>query len=185
MNHETDIIRGCKEGDSRSQRRLYDLYSPRMFGICLRYGQDDDDAADILQDAFIKVFVKIHEFRHEGSFEGWIRRIVVNTAINHCIKNKKHMYHYDLDEVEGMVEDESVNYDPLQVNDLLTLVRHLPTGYRTVFNLYEIEGYAHKEIAEMMGISINTSKTQLMHGRRLLQKRLLQMNKIASEEVSK
>ncbi|MDO9510607.1 MAG: RNA polymerase sigma factor [Bacteroidales bacterium] len=183
MNHEAEIIRGCIKGDGRQQRRLYELYSPRMFGICLRYAQDEDDASDILQEGFIKVFTKLSEFRHEGSFEGWIRRIVVNTAINHCLKNKKHQYHYDLNDVEELIEDEKASFDPLQVLDLLKLVRNLPPGYRTVFNLYEIEGFAHKEIAEMMGISINTSKTQLMHARRLLQKRLIRIETIPSDEV--
>lgn len=181
MNDDSLLISGCLKGDGRMQRRLYQRFSHVMYGICLRYAQDEDEAADILQEGFIKVFTRLGEFRHEGSFEGWIRRIMVNTAINAYIKNKKHHLHDDIGDVEDHIEDGRLGTDHLHLNDLLRMVQSLPQGYRTIFNLYDIEGYSHKEIAEMMGISINTSKTQLMHARRLLQKKIrLTENKASS-----
>jgi RNA polymerase sigma-70 factor (ECF subfamily) len=171
-NDESLLISGCLKGDGQMQRRLYARYSPVMYGVCLRYARDEDEAADILQDGFVKVFTRLGEFRSEGSFEGWIRRIMVNTAINAYVKNKKQRYFEDIDEFNDALEDEKVATDHLQLRDLLRLVQSLPPGYRAVFNLYEIEGFSHKEIADLMGISINTSKTQLMHARRLLQKKI-------------
>lgn len=154
------------------QKILYERFAPKMLGVCLRYARDKEEAEDMLQEGFIKVFFKLGEFRGEGSFEGWIRRIMVNTAINYYLRLRKHFYQHDIKEIEEIVEDQHVAFDQLHVKDLLALVQALPTGYRTVFNLYEVEGYQHKEIAEMMKISVSTSKTQLLHARRLLQKRL-------------
>jgi RNA polymerase sigma factor (sigma-70 family) len=182
MNDETELIQGCIKGDGRMQRLLYQKYASRMFGICLRYANNEDEAADMLQEGFIKVYLKLAEFRNEGSFEGWIRRIIVNTSINQVLRNKKHQFHQDLEQFEEVIEDTGSLHEQLQVKDLLKMVQVLPTGYRSVFNLYEIEGYSHKEIAELMGISINTSKTQLMHARRLLQKRLLVQERIAEQK---
>jgi RNA polymerase sigma-70 factor (ECF subfamily) len=179
MSDETGLIQGCIKGDNRVQRMLYQKYASQMFGVCLRYAIDEDEAADMLQEGFIKVFLKISEFRNEGSFEGWIRRIIVNTSINLVLKNKKHQFHQNLEQLEEVIEDTGVAHEQLNVKDLLKMIQVLPPGYRNVFNLYEIEGYTHKEIAELMGISVNTSKTQLMHARRLLQKRLAAQEGVA------
>ncbi len=184
MKADEELIEGCKKGSERFQRLLYHKYAPRMYGTCLRYMKSEDEAKDVLQDAFIKVFTKLKEYRGEGSFEGWIRRIMVNTAINMHIKNKKFSFHADIDTVGHSLSGKELPTDTLYVEEILGLVQKLPTGYRTVFNLYEIEGYAHKEIAEMLGVSVNTSKTQLMHARQTLQKKLhlLHRERIKKEE---
>lgn len=177
---EERLIKGSLEGNARIQKQLYDRYSPAMYGICLRYAGDPDEAADILQEGFIKVFIRLGDYRYEGSFEGWIRRIIINTAINHLMRLKKFQYHEDLEGIEREAIPDPTILDRLQHRDLIRLVQHLPPGYRMVFNLYEIEGYSHKEIAEMMGISVNTSKTQLLHARRYLQRKISETEKIAS-----
>ncbi len=177
MKADEELIKGCRRGSEKEQRLLYRKYSARMYGICLRYMKNEDEAKDVLQDGFIKVFTKLKEYRGEGSFEGWIRRIMVNTAINMHIKNKKFNLHTDIDKLELSPKTQELPTDGLHTEELLRLIQDLPSGYRTVFNLYEIEGYAHKEIAEMLGVSINTSKTQLMHAKRSLQKRLHHLQK--------
>jgi len=154
------------------QKALYERFASKMLGVCLRYARDKEEAEDMLQEGFIKVFVKLKEFRGDGSFEGWIRRVMVNTAINYYMRFRKHLYQQDIKDIEEITEDQHVVFDHLHVKDLLQLVQSLPVGYRTVFNLYEIEGYQHKEIATMMDISVSTSKTQLLHARRLLQRKL-------------
>jgi RNA polymerase sigma factor (sigma-70 family) len=174
---EERLIKGSIEGNARVQKQLYERYSPAMYGICLRYAGDPDEAADILQEGFIKVFTRLEDYRYEGSFEGWIRRIIINTAINHLIKQKKHQGQEDIEEVYGETMPDPSALDRLQHRDLIRMVQQLPPGYRMVFNLYEIEGYSHKEIAEIMGISINTSKTQLLHARRYLQRKIMETEK--------
>ena len=176
MKDETLLIKGCLEGNAKMQKCIYDTYASKMFGICLRYANSHAEASDILLEGLIKVCTKLQDFRNEGSLEGWIKRIMINTAINFCIKEKKH-FTTDLDNTGEIIEQAAMNYDSLHLKDLMRLVQKLPSGYRTVFNLYEIEGYTHKEISELMGISINTSKTQLMHARRFLQKQLLSIEK--------
>ena len=174
---EERLIKGSIEGNARVQKQLYERYSPAMYGICLRYAGDPDEAADILQEGFIKVFTRLEDYRYEGSFEGWIKRIIINTAINHLIKQKKHQGQEDIEEVYGETMPDPSALDRLQHRDLIRMVQQLPPGYRMVFNLYEIEGYSHKEIAEIMGISINTSKTQLLHARRYLQRKIIETEK--------
>lgn len=174
---EERLIKGCIEGNARMQKQLYERYSPHMYGICLRYAGDPDEAADILQEGFIKVFTRLEDYRYEGSFEGWIRRIIINTAINHLTRQKKYLGQEDIEEVQGEIMPDPSALDRLQHRDLIRLVQQLPPGYRMVFNLYEIEGYSHKEIAEMMGISVNTSKTQLLHARRYLQRKIIETEK--------
>ncbi len=172
MSDEIDIINGCKKQVPRYQRALYDKFASKMLGVCLRYSHDQEEAEDMLQEGFVKVFSHINDYRGDGSFEGWIRRVMINSAINYFVKNKRHYFQDDVDDLGEVIEDNRVHYDQLHVKDLLRVIQALPDGYRTVFNLYEIEGYQHKEIAEMLGISVSTSKTQLLHSKRLLQKRL-------------
>lgn len=165
---ETDLIQGSINGDRRMQERLYNAYSPKMYGVCLRYSGNADDAQDILQEGFVKVFRNLPKFRGDGSFEGWIRRIFVNTAIEHY-RRKVNMYPVT-EAQENTVEDKDwTALDRLAMKDLLEMIRELSPGYRTVFNLYVVEGYTHKEIADMLGISEGTSKSQLARAKAILQ----------------
>ncbi len=173
MISEAEIISGCVKGNKKAQKALYDKYSAKMLGVCIRYFRSIDEAEDALQEGFIKVFNNIDKFRNEGSFSGWIHRIIVNTALNYHKSNLKHYYAIDYDEIQEAVEDTKLSFDNLSVDFLLKVIQSLPEGYRLIFNLYEIEGYTHKEIGEMLGISINTSKSQLMKAKRYLQKKLI------------
>lgn len=165
---ESDLIRGSIDGDRRMQEELYRRFSPKMYAVCLRYASNSDEAQDILQDGFIKVFKKLDSFRGEGSFEGWVRRIFVNTAIEH-FRRKKYMQPVTEKE-ENTIEGKYVSVlDELAERDILELVTQLSPGYRTVFNMYVVEGYSHKEIGEMLGISEGTSKSQLSRAKAILQ----------------
>jgi RNA polymerase sigma-70 factor (ECF subfamily) len=165
---DNDLLKGCLDGDRKYQRGLYQKYSPKMYAVCLRYCNSSDDAQDVLQDGFVKVFRNLDKFRHEGSFEGWLRRIFVNTAIEHYRK-KSNTYSIS-ENVELSVPDESVTaYDKLTERDLMAVIAKLSPGYKAVFNMYVIEGYSHKEIASILGISEGTSKSQLARAKHLLQ----------------
>lgn len=168
MTNETDLIKGCIAGDRRMQEVLYQRFSPKMYAVCLRYANKAEDAQDILQDGFVKVFKNLHMYRGEGSFEGWIRRIFVNTAIEHY---RRQVNLYPVTEGhENVLEAKEVSVlDSLNVKDLMSIIQELSPGYKTVFNLYVIEGYSHKEIAEMIGISEGTSKSQLARAKGILQ----------------
>jgi len=149
------------------QELLYNTYSPKMYGVCLRYAGNAEDAQDILQEGFIKVFRNLDRFRAEGSFEGWIRRIFVNTAIEHY---RRTVNMYQVSETqENNVEDKDWSaFDKLAVKDLMKIIQELSPGYRAVFNLYVVERYTHKDIAAMMGISEGTSKSQLARAKAIL-----------------
>jgi len=150
------------------QAELYNRFSPRMYAVCLRYAGNTAEAEDILQEGFIKIYKKLDSFRSEGSFEGWIRRIFVNTAIEH-FRRKRYLQPVTEKE-ENTIEGKYFSVlDDLAEKDILALVRELSPGYRTVFNLYVVEGYTHKEIADMMGISEGTSKSQLSRAKVILQ----------------
>lgn len=168
---EFDLIQGCLEGNRRSQEALYQRFSPKMYAICLRYAANSDDAADLLQEGFIKVFKNLEKFRGEGSFEGWMRRVFVNTCIEHF---RKKVYLNSITEnEERTIEDFSANaLDNLAEKDIIHLIQELSPGYRTVFNLYVVEGYSHKEIADLLQISEGTSKSQLARAKMLLQKKV-------------
>jgi RNA polymerase sigma-70 factor (ECF subfamily) len=158
--------------DSKTHELIYRKFAPKMYGICLRFAGNKMEADDILQEAFIKVFTKLKDFRQEGSLEGWIRRTIINTAINFYRRN---MRNTRIQDIEGMEIEESYNSDVLSnlsYEELIGLIRELPNGYRTVFNLNVIEGYTHKEIAQMLNISDNTSKSQLTRARSILQKKI-------------
>lgn len=165
---ESDLIKGCIEGNRRMQEELYKRFSPKMYAVCLRYASNADEAQDILQDGFIKIFKKLDSFRGEGSFEGWIRRIFVNTSIEH-FRRKKYLQPVTEKE-ENTIEGKYISVlDELAEKDILDLITQLSPGYRTVFNMYVVEGYSHKEIGEMLGISEGTSKSQLSRAKALLQ----------------
>ncbi len=168
---EKELIIACKNDDPAAQKALYERYSPVMFAVCRRYVSRYEDAEDVLVDAFYKVFTNLAQFNFQGSFEGWIRRIVVNESLmflrkNHALKNAYEIQeHFDLKTRENVVSE-------LAARDILALLDQLPNGYRTVFNLYVLEGYKHREIAEELGISINTSKSQLILAKKRMQQLL-------------
>ena len=171
MDQIDEILKGCLSGDRRSQEHLYKMFSARMFGLCLQYSNNYDDAKDILQEGFIKVFQKLKQFDKRGSFEGWIRRIMINTALE---RYRSQTRLYPLTEQDVRREDliyEEV-FETLTARDLVKLMQELPPRYRMVFNLYAIEGYTHKEVGDMMGISVGTSKSNLSRARQILQEKV-------------
>jgi len=172
MKLDSTFVKKLKESDAKAQRVFYEQLAPKMYGICLRFAFAKDDADDILQDGFIRVFKHIKDFRGEGSLEGWVRRTIVNTAINYYKKKIKQGINVDLDIVQGKVKEASGVVEKMAADELLTLIGELPPGYRTVFNLNVIEGYTHKEIGKILEISENTSKSQLSRARASLQNRL-------------
>lgn len=177
---ETELINGCRRQERRFQEALYKLYASKMYAVCLRYADNSHYAEDILQEGFIKVFNNISKFREEGSFEGWIRRIMVNTAIEFIRKTAAYAKELVIEKVWNIKDDFDV-IDKLCADDLMKIIQSLPAGYRTVFNLYAIEGYTHKDISVMLGISEGTSKSQLARARYLLQSKLQGVQNISYE----
>lgn len=179
---EHELIEGCRRQNRQAQQALYELYSGKMYALCCRYVKDKMEAEDVLVVAFTKIFERIHQYKGDGSFEGWIRRVMVNESLGFLRKNKN-MY------VETYIEaaEHEPNYEQLdsalEAEDLMKLIEGLPTGYRVVFNLYAIDGYSHQEIAEQLGINENTSKSQLSRARVLLQKRLLELDNDQKKEM--
>ncbi len=173
MNEE-QLVNKCLEKDTLAQKQLFEYYSKRMMGVCLRYSKDSEEAQDVLQMGFIKVFEKLDMYNHNGSLEGWIRKIIVNTALDNIRKNKKMMNNVEIDKVDYQLHNYNENaIDALSAQDLLKVIQNMPTGFKTVFNMYVIEGYSHKEIAAELNISVNTSKSQFSRARAYLQKILL------------
>lgn len=172
MEFDSTFIQKLKENDSKAQRVFYQQLAPKMYGICLRFALINEDADDILQDGFIRVFKHIGDFRGEGSLEGWVRRTIVNTAINYYKKKIKQGIKTDLEYVKGKVKETNNIVEKMAADELLELINELPPGYRMVFNLNVIEGYTHKEIGQMLEISENTSKSQLSRARISLQKKI-------------
>lgn len=168
---EDDLIRDCRRGDRHAQQQIFDRYSRRMLGVCLRYVKNTMQAEDILVIAFTKVFERIGQFKGEGSFEGWVRRITVNEALTCLRRNRVMMLETDLEQADRQPDYNHLG-DHLETEDLLKMINELPPGYRVVFNMYAIDGYSHREIAEQLGISENTSKSQLSRARVHLQKLL-------------
>ena len=180
---EDELIKGCLRRERSAQRQLYDTYSSKMYSICYRYVKDSMEAEDILVTAFMKVFDKIEQFKSEGSFEGWIRRIVVNESLTYLRKNRSMYLETELEQADRE-PDYSKLSDHLEAEDLLNMIKELPTGYGIVFNMYAIDGYSHKEIADQLGISENTSKSQLSRARVYLQKMLLERDWTPTKKIS-
>lgn len=179
MLSDQEIINGCLAQDKKAQKVLYKKFASSMFGICLRYCKKRTEAEDILQEAFLKIFTNIKSYRFEGSFEGWLKRIVVNTALNYYKSNLKRCFDESIDEMHDGNMPATQEFDSdLSVSDLMKMVNSLADGYRVVFNLYAIEGYSHKEIAELLNISENTSKSQLSRARVILQNKVLEYRKM-------
>jgi len=167
---DEQLIQGCIDGDRVAQKRLYEKYVGKMMGVCLRYSDNHDDASDILQEGFIKIFEKLGSYKKEGSFEGWIRRIFVNTALDHIRKNKTLKQMMEVESVEYLLPKSDSVLSDMAAEDLLGILQKIPAGYRTVFNMYVIEGYSHKEIAKELGITVNTSKSQFSRAKSFLRK---------------
>ncbi|MFO8087932.1 MAG: RNA polymerase sigma factor [Bacteroidales bacterium] len=177
MASEKQIIKGCIRENKKYQKLLFEQYAPMLLPVCMRYSHDQATAEDILQEGFVKIFDNLKHFRFEGSLEGWMKRIMVNTALNHYRANLKHFYHKDVDELAEIIPSQVTVNDKLEEKDILAVVQQLPDGYRTVFNLFDIEGYSHKEIAQKLGVSESTSKTQLLKARKVLRKMLVDYKK--------
>jgi len=175
---EKELLDGCKQENPVLQKALYQQYYRLMFSICLRYAECKEDAQDILQDGFVKVYKKINTFKEKGSFEGWIRRIMIHTAIEHYRKKSKY-FMVDINEAHDQ-HFEADALTKLSTNEIIKLVQQLPAGYRTVFNMYVIEGYSHQEIAKTLKISEGTSKSQLSRAKKMLQLRMKFLNAKAS-----
>ena len=179
MMSDLQIIEGCAKHERRAQQLLYDKYSRFLLGVCLRYAVDKADAEDILQESFLKIFFNIHEFSGTGSFVGWLRKVAVNTAITHYHKNLKHRYHVEIEEyVSVETGTESFEEDFFTSEELYVVLNELPGGYRLVFNLYAVEGYKHKEIAEMLGIDTNTSKSQYSRAKAVIRDKLEKLGRM-------
>jgi RNA polymerase sigma-70 factor (ECF subfamily) len=170
------LLEGCKQNDSTAQQELYNKYSPKMLSVCYRYAKTREDAEDMLQEGFIKVFTQIHQFEARGSLEGWILRIMVHTCINHLKKNKRFNENIDLLHAENIGIREDYIPATLQAKQVVESIRSLPIGYRTVLNLYAIEGYSHKEIGTLLDIEESTSRSQYTRAKSLLESILLKRN---------
>jgi RNA polymerase sigma factor (sigma-70 family) len=166
---EEAILQGCLQNDAVAQKELYNRFSPKMLAVCYRFGHNREDAEDMLQEGFIKVFSQIHTFRNQGAFEGWVRRIIVHTCINNLKKNKKFNESVDIIHATTLhVREESVP-SIVQAKQVVECIRLLPIGYRTVLNLYAIEGYSHKEISLMLDIEESTSRSQYTRAKQMLE----------------
>jgi RNA polymerase sigma-70 factor (ECF subfamily) len=175
---EQEIIRGCIQHNQICQRVLFDTYAGKFMTVCLRYAADTMEAEDMLQDGFVRIFNNIHQFKFEGSFEGWMRRVVVNV----CLKKlqKKRLHFAEMKETGSNVPAlDASAYAHLGEEDLLKLISQLPDGYRIVFNLNVIEGYSHEEIAKELNIQPSTSRSQLVKARKMLQQQIIELQKIA------
>ena len=178
---DEQIASGCKSSDAIAQKALYDKFSRKMFGVCLRYAKGREEAEDFLQEGMVTVFQRISSFNQEGSLEGWIRKVVVNTCLEHLRKQK--LQWVNIDEVEESAED-GFTMEKINIKDLLEVINALPTGFKAVFNLYAIEGYSHKEIAELLSISEGTSKSQYSRAKAVLIKRIEQKTTTTETSVN-
>ena len=170
------IIQGSLRGDRISQKQLFDRFSGKMLAVCMRYARHTMEAEDLLQDGFIKVFTNLDQYKSEGPFEQWIRRIMINNAIKNCHRKSFQNEYSAGDDIPEMFEDPEV-IESMAERELIKMINELPDGYRMVFNLYAIEGYSHKEISEVMNIEESTSRSQLVKARKVLQDKLLKHQK--------
>jgi RNA polymerase sigma factor (sigma-70 family) len=183
---ERELIERCINKDRQAQKYLFEKYSTLFLGICIRYVKNRDEAEDVLQEGFIKIFRNIKEYKAFGSFEGWMKKIIINTSITHINRNLKHQYHSDIDDIKEIsVEEEYFEECDFTGEELLNVIQSLSDGYKTVFNLYAIEGYKHKEIAEMLNIDVNTSKSQYSRAKKIIQNKLEELKEIKYDKTKK
>ena len=173
---ERQLIEGCIRGDENARKVMYELHAPSMMSVCLRYVCNRDTARDLLHDGFVKLFTKIHTYSGVGSFSGWVRRIFVTTALEHLRKSQKWQYGVDVEIADPQEEEGPMIslFEHLSADDLFDFVTLLPIKYRTIFNMHAIERYTHKEIAQKLGISENTVRSQYMRAKKMLQKTVTQ-----------
>jgi len=167
---DQELVEGCLANDAKAQRFLYNKYAGKMMGVCLRYMKNREEAQDILQEGFIKVYQKIGQFKSTGPLGGWIRMVMINTALIQIRNNKKWENTIEVSSAYDLSTDDYTVLDKLSADELMRIINGLPDGYRTVFNLFVIEGYPHKEIAKMLEVSESTSKTQFRKARLYLKK---------------
>lgn len=171
---EEAILQGCLKNQPAAQQELYSKYSPKMLSVCYRFARNREDAEDMLQEGFIRVFTQIHQFQSKGSFEGWIRRIIVHTCINHLKKHKKFNDSVDIAQAHTLQVREDSVPSIIQAKQVVECIRMLPIGYRTVLNLFAIDGYTHREIAGMLDIEESTSRSQYTRAKAMLEQILIQ-----------
>ena len=177
-NFDSKLIESCRKGDRAAQKVLYDRLAPHMFSLCIRYVGDRDLAQDMLQEGFITLFTRLDSYKGEGSFEGWARKIFVTTALMELRRKDALKMSEDLEALRGMKAETSSQLQNIGYKDLMKLITQLPPGFRTVFNMFAIEGYTHKEIAEELGITETTSRTQLSRARIWLQNKLNEIENV-------
>ncbi len=177
-NTEKELVTLCMQGDALSCKQLFDLYSGKMMAICYRFARDRNEAEDILQEGFVRIFNKLDLYSGEGALEAWMRRVIINTAIKYKQKHIiKHNYS-DIDNVHALDGNPTI-LDEISREEIMKLIQALPEGYRIVFNLYVVEGYSHKEIAKSLNIAESTSRSQLVKARAMLKEKLLNLRKLA------
>lgn len=169
---DSELVSECLKGKSSAQRTLFQLHSGKMFAVCLRYMGNTMEAEEVLQESFIKVFEKLNQWKGNGPLGGWIRTIVVNTALTRIKNNKKFKLDKNIDEAVTLSDNNEDQLEAMQAEDLMRLIAQMPEGYKTVFNLFVVEGYGHKEIGELLGVSESTSKTQFLKAKNWLVKRI-------------
>lgn len=169
---DATLVKECVKGNAKAQHMLFERFSRKMLGVCLRYSKKLEEAEDVLQDGFIKVFSNLKDFTNEGSLEGWIRRIMVNTALDAIRKNNKFLKDISIDAVDFQIGNNDYTIEKMNAEDLLSLINSMPEGYKVVFNMYAIEGYKHNDIATTLGISESTSKSQYLRAKAYLRAKL-------------
>jgi RNA polymerase sigma-70 factor (ECF subfamily) len=185
MNSNLEIIERCKQGNKKAQKQLYQLYAASMLGVCMRYASCKAEAEDILQEGFLKVFLSISGYEERGMFEAWLKKIFINTAITFYHKNRKHRFNLDIDEMQDVfVTNNDRETNDFTQEELLKIINSLPDGYRMVFNLYAMEGMKHKEIADLLKIDENTSKSQYSRARKIIQKKLIGLDKDIKHRIN-
>lgn len=173
---EEELISGCLAGKRSAQNRLFDKYAPKMLGVCYRYAQTEHDAEDIMQDGFVKVFKNLKNFRKESSLETWIKRVMINTALNHLKATQKLRMEQDIAVAENSADFSIHQWNTIDTEILMQSIHSLPSGYRVVLNMFAIEGYSHKEIAEQLNITESTSRSQFARAKVLLKKKIDAIN---------
>jgi len=180
--NDTTLVAGCLNGQPDAQKVLYDTYSAKMMAVCYRYANNRADAEDMLQESFVRVYQQIHQYSGKGSLEGWIRRVVVHTSINYLKKNKKFREYLDIVAMGDLLVKEEKITAYIHSKQIMECIRLLPIGYKTVLNLFAIEGYSHKEIAGMLDIEESTSRSQYLRAKNMLEKILLKNGILPARE---